>query len=150
MGVLVCSVIFLAWLFHSAVYVPTLGMALFFIPSLMMDLPFKIIFLSWDMYDIYIAKKSNEGLIVNVPALTQPTDSGNSESEWGFGQIFPMIMMLSLLLGLMDAFLSSTQGLHRNSVIAPRHPHRLQRFGIDGSQATPTISGLSAEAAAHT
>lgn len=99
-----CLVLLLACLFHAGVYQLALSAALFLSPSQMMDIPFNLLFLPWDLYDLFIVKRSNEGLVVDVPELSSPT--GNSESDWGFGQIFPLIMMLSLLMNFIDSWIS--------------------------------------------
>ncbi|KAI8676071.1 hypothetical protein NCS57_00510500 [Fusarium keratoplasticum] len=92
------------WLFYVP---PIYGVVLFLLPSHIMDLPFVLIFIPWDIYDIYIAKKSNRGIVVDVPTLTLQESIRNSESDWGFGQIFPMVFIIILLLNFTDAYLGS-------------------------------------------
>ncbi|EWG51609.1 hypothetical protein FVEG_16820 [Fusarium verticillioides 7600] len=48
-----------AWLFHV---LPTYAAVLFLLPSHLMDLPFALIFIPWDIYDIFIAKKATKEL----------------------------------------------------------------------------------------
>ncbi|KAF4448446.1 hypothetical protein F53441_8170 [Fusarium austroafricanum] len=57
---------------------PTFLLVLFFIPSHMMDLPFVLIFVPWDIYDIYVAKKSNQGIVVDVPTQALQYDINNN------------------------------------------------------------------------
>lgn len=91
------------WLFHVPL---TYAVVLFLLPSHVMDLPFALIFIPWDIYDIYIAKKSNRGIVLDVPSSVIKGPINNSELDWGFGQIFPLVLMILLLLNCIDAYLS--------------------------------------------
>lgn len=65
-----------------------------FLPSDAIAVPAALLNLVWSTYDIVTAKRSNAAAVVDVlqtPSLPVPT---NGEMEFGFGQIFPVVMIL--------------------------------------------------------
>jgi hypothetical protein len=65
-----------------------------FVPTDTIAVPAALLNLVWSTYDVIIAKRSNARVVVDVLQTPSPPDPGNGEMEFGFGQIFPVVMIL--------------------------------------------------------
>jgi hypothetical protein len=58
--------------------------------------------IAWNGYDICAIKRSNLNAVVGVLQTASPAESTNPETEFGIGQILPIIMILQVVLSLLD------------------------------------------------
>lgn len=77
-----------------------------FLPTDSIAVPAALLNFAWSTYDVVITKQSNTGSVVDVLQTPSPPGPTNGEMEFGFGQIFPIVMILLWLVAGID-FVSS-------------------------------------------
>lgn len=65
-----------------------------FLPTDTIAVPAALLNLAWSTYDVIIAKRSNAGAVVDLLQTPSPPDPTKGEMEFGFGQVFPVVMIL--------------------------------------------------------
>jgi hypothetical protein len=69
----------------------------------------------WNIYDIYTIRKGNAGVVVNVLSTPDWPNTENPEEKWGFGQIFPVVMLLQIFITFLDYALGKQLGVTAKS-----------------------------------
>ncbi len=95
----------------TGVVVLYLTLALFLFPVDSLG-PVSNLFLGivWATYDLVTIKMSNLTAVVYSLQMPGPVDVRNPETEWGIGQIFPLVMGLQVALACLDALFDSYAG----------------------------------------
>lgn len=63
------------------------------------------LFFAWNLYDVYTVRKANAQIVTANPAYRDGRsfqNNVNPEHDWGFGQIFPFVMILLPILAIFD------------------------------------------------
>jgi len=93
-------------LLETLVMLATLAFIAFFLPTTILNPITSLVYgVGWDSYDLITVKLSNSHAVVsNLETRSPLTKKDNPEDEMGFGQIFPLVMILLLLLAGLDAY----------------------------------------------
>lgn len=102
------SVVFknILWSTVKTVYAVTLiSVSMVCFPTTILDPFSSMLFTAWNAYDIVTTKLGNRKIVTDILQTTaSPVTSNNPEMEMGFGQVFPVIMLLLWIIALLDAF----------------------------------------------
>jgi hypothetical protein len=77
---------------------------IFIFPTTAMQ-PFSaLVGLAWDLYDVLTIKLGNKKVVVDSLQISPTSlEPENPELQWGYGQIFPIVMLLMWIIAVLDA-----------------------------------------------
>jgi len=77
---------------------------IFIFPTTAMQ-PFSaLVSLAWDIYDVLTIKVGNRNVVADsLQVLPTSPEPENPELQWGYGQIFPIVMLLMWVVAVLDA-----------------------------------------------
>jgi hypothetical protein len=77
---------------------------IFVLPTTAMHPFSSLVGLGWDIYDVLTIKLGNKKAVVDSLQISPNSpEPENPELKWGYGQIFPIVMLLLWVVAVLDA-----------------------------------------------